>query len=103
MQFDQMKLNPHITLMLTQVLEKCHEGILPLYLFLLEVPVKDLGLETKVSGYPFLLEVAQGKIIDTQAALQTRTSHRTPWMVREFVFLSESLPTLFHLLSDIFW
>lgn len=46
-----------------------------MYLFLLEVPVKDLGLETKVSVYPFLLEVTQRKITDTQTALITRTSH----------------------------
>lgn len=44
--------------------------------FLLEIPVKDTGLETKVSGYPFLLEVTRGnKIVNIQIALQTRTSH----------------------------
>lgn len=71
--------------------------------FLLEVPIKDIDLDTEMSGYPFLFEVTQCKIIDIRTAFQTRTVHRNTVEDGEFVFLSESLPPLFHLLSAILW
>lgn len=66
--------------------------------FLLEVHVKDTGLETKMSAYPFLLKVTQGKITDIQTASPTRTIHSNTVDGEDFVFLSESLPILWHFL-----
>lgn len=67
-------------------------ALLNLVFLLLEVHVKDTGLETKMSAYLFLLKVTQGKITDIQTVLQTRTIHSNMWMVRNLFSFRKVFP-----------